>query len=95
MAQRIYRLSPHQNGKVFGILWGVLSLVFVIPMVLMMAAIPVPEGAEPFPFWFMIALPFFYFVMSYLMTALMCWIYNLFFSRSGGLEFELRDEASN
>lgn len=92
MAQRIYRLSPHQNGKVFGILWAVMSLVFVVPMFVLMAVMPTAAGAEPFPFWLVLVLPLFYFVMSYLMTALLCWIYNLIFSKSGGIEFELRGE---
>jgi apolipoprotein N-acyltransferase len=95
MTQRIYRLSPHQNGKVMGILWATVSLTFMVMLAVFFWTIPTREGVEPMPVWFLIVLPLFYFVMTYLMTALMCWVYNLLFSRSGGLEFEMRGEASS
>jgi len=41
MKTQIKRMSPHQNGKVFGVLMAATSLVFLIPMLLVMfAAMP-------------------------------------------------------
>lgn len=31
MKKQIKRMSPHQNGKVFGVLMAIASLVFVVP----------------------------------------------------------------
>ena len=34
MKQQVSRLSPHQNGKVFGVLNGVTSMIFILPFFL-------------------------------------------------------------
>jgi hypothetical protein len=36
MKKQIKRLSPHQNGKVFGVLMAVTTLPLFLPMILMM-----------------------------------------------------------
>jgi hypothetical protein len=41
MKKQIRRVSPHQNGKVFGVLMAVSSLIFLLPMfVFMFASMP-------------------------------------------------------
>ena len=35
MKQQVSRLSPHQNGKVFGVLSAVLSLIVLVPVFLL------------------------------------------------------------
>lgn len=97
MAQRIYRFSPHRNGLVFGILAAIVTLVFLVPMFLIVSLTSPqqPGGGDAFPIWLLAAMPVFYFVFAYLMTAFWCWIYNVIFSRSGGIEFVLREESSD
>lgn len=95
MAKRIFRLSPHQNGKVLGILFMAVSLIFLVPVILLMFIFPLPEGVNSFPVFFLLMIPIFYFFVTYLITASVCLLYNLFFSKTGGLEFELSDDSSN
>ena len=88
---QIKRLSPHQNGKVFGILTALASLVFVIPMTLMVSLMPMPHGpGGPGVLFFLLA-PFMYLVMGYIMTAVGCLIYNFAFPYIGGIEFESQE----
>lgn len=86
MKTRIQSLSIHQNAKVFAILIGLSSLVFVLPFMLFFS-LSAPEGVAPSLFM-MLVLPLFYLVFGYLMTAVGCWLYNWIAKRTGGLEFE-------
>ncbi len=45
MKQQVSRLSPHQNGKVFGVLMGLGSLVVLLPFGLVMRAFE-PAGSR-------------------------------------------------
>ena len=96
MKRQIRRISPHQNGKVFGILSGVSSLLFVIPMfaVSFFAKPGVDQYGNPvvFPKVVLLLLPFAYLIFGYLMTVIGSLIYNLFFKLIGGFEFEVDDE---
>ena len=47
MKQQVSRLSPHQNGKVFGVLFAVLSLIVVVPVFLLASmTVPVPKACR-------------------------------------------------
>jgi ABC-type Na+ efflux pump permease subunit len=96
MKKQIRRMSPHQNGKVAGILMAVGSLVFVVPMlaIMMFTAPEVDRYGNPvtFPKFLFILFPILYLVIGYLMTAIGCAIYNFFFRYIGGFEFEVNDE---
>lgn len=98
MKKQISRMSPHQNGKVFGILMAVGSLVFVLPFfaIAMFFAPDVDQHGNPvtFPKFMFIVFPVLYLVIGYLMTVIGCAIYNLFFRFIGGIEFEVKDEAA-
>mgnify|MGYP001766157488 CR=1 FL=1 len=96
MKVQISRLSPHQNGKVFGVLTALGSLVFVVPMALLASFVPpgVDTGGNPVSqpsAAFFLIFPVVYLVMGYLMTALGCALYNLMFRYLGGIEYESRD----
>lgn len=98
MKKQISRLSPHQNGKVFGALMAVSSLFLVIPMALMMAAMG-PQvdhnGNEVvFPIGFVFVMPIIYAVFGYLFSVIGCVVYNLLFKYIGGFEFELIDKST-
>ncbi len=96
MKKQIRRLSPHRNGKVFGILMAVGSLVFVLPFfaIAMTFGPGVDQHGNPvtFPKFMIILFPVLYLVIGYLMTAIGCAIYNLFFKFIGGFEFKVQDE---
>jgi len=96
MKKQIRRLSPHQNGKVFGVLVAVASLVFVVPMfaIMMFFAPDVDQHGNPvtFPKFLLILFPILYLVIGYLMTVIGSAIYNFLFRFIGGFEFEVKDE---
>lgn len=98
MKRQIRRFSPHQNGKVVGILIAVSSLVFVVPMSLVMffAVPPVDQYGNPvvFPKLLILLFPFIYLLFGYIGTAIGCAIYNVFFRLIGGFEFEFEDETT-
>jgi hypothetical protein len=86
MKQQIARFSPHQNGKVFAVLFAVSSLAFLIPfMLFFMASAPAQAGA---PMFFVLAMPVMYLVMGYVMVAIGCVAYNVLYKYIGGIEFE-------
>jgi hypothetical protein len=98
MKKQISRLSPHQNGKVFGVLMAVTSLVFILPMFLIasLTAPPVDEFGHDamFPRFFLIVMPLVYFVFGYLSVVIGCAIYNALFKYIGGFEFEVKDKGA-
>ncbi|MDP3420641.1 MAG: hypothetical protein Q8S10_06945, partial [Thiobacillus sp.] len=86
MKQQIARFSPHQNGKVFAVLFAVSSLVFLVPFTLFVL-MSAPAEARP-PLLFLLAMPVMYLVMGYLMVAIGCVVYNALYKHIGGIEFE-------
>lgn len=94
MKRQITRLSPHQNGKVFGVLLGLSSLVFLIPMIIGASLMPMPadgSAAMAPPVGMMLLFPVLYLVMGYVMTAIGCAIYNFAYKYIGGIEYETSD----
>ena len=95
MKKQISRLSPHQNGKIAGILLAVTSLVFVVPMALAMffAAPAVDQYGNPttFPKFLVILFPILYLVVGYLFMVIWSVVYNFLFKYIGGFEFEVND----
>ncbi|MDI1303172.1 MAG: hypothetical protein PSX71_14830 [bacterium] len=92
MKIQIKSFSTHQTAKVFAVLMFLMSLVIFVPMLLVMSAVGPGVDAhghpmEP-PYVFMAAMPFFYLVFGYLMTAAWCWTYNKITKYIGGIEFE-------
>ncbi|HEY8605612.1 MAG TPA: hypothetical protein VIM12_00695 [Noviherbaspirillum sp.] len=94
MKIRITRFAPHQNAKVIAVLMALSSLLFVMPMWLVMVLFPVVEGqARPAAGMFLL-FPVMYLVLGYLMVALACWLYNLVCRYVGGIEYEARSDES-
>ena len=98
MKKQIKRLSPHQNGKVFGILSAVATLPIFIPMFLMMSVF-MPEvdqngNAVEFPGFMFIMFPIFYLIFGYISVAVACLFYNLIQKYVGGFEYEAVDIES-
>ena len=97
MKKQIKRFSPHQNGKVFGILMAIASLFIFVPMALLMAVVG-PQvdqyGNEiVFPSALFVVMPIFYAIFGYLSVAIGCALYNWLYRYIGGFEFELIQES--
>jgi hypothetical protein len=96
MKKQINRLSPHQNGKVFGVVMALSSLVFVVPMTLIFAMMPNPanqqghQGAPPIIIF--LIFPVIYLITGYIMTAIGCVIYNFTYKYIGGIEYDVLGE---
>ena len=91
----VKRIAPLQAGKILGIVYGAMGLLFM-PFFLLMSVIasrlPHAEGAAlPFIFGvgFAIAAPVFYGVMGFLVGVIGAAIYNLVARWVGGLEVEV------
>ena len=97
MKKQIKRFSPHQNGKVFGILMAIASLFVFVPMAFLMVVVG-PQvdqyGNEiVFPSALFVVMPILYAVFGYLSMAIGCVLYNWLFQYIGGFEFELIEET--
>jgi len=87
MKQQVSRLSPHQNGKVFGVLMAISSLVFLVPFFLIVSA-TMPASAGGPPTFMILIMPVMYLLIGYLSVAIGCAVYNFMFKYLGGIEFE-------
>ncbi len=78
MKKQIKRLSPHQNGKVFGVLIAVSSLPLIILMAFAVNSMPpqVDQVGNPvgLPTAFLFIAPVFYLIFGYISTAIGCYI---------------------
>ena len=87
MKRQVTRFTPHQNGKVFGVLMAIGSSVFLIPIFLVFSVVgPQPPNGPP-PFIFLI-FPIGYLIFGYLSIAIGCLLYNFMYRYIGGLEYE-------
>jgi hypothetical protein len=88
---RIKRLSPHQNGKVFGVLMTIPSLIIFFPIFIIGSlAAPDVQGGMLIGMFFgmMLIIPIMYLIIGYITAVIGCWFYNLAAKLTGGIEFE-------
>ncbi len=93
--RRILRIAPMQMGKVFGLIHGLLALMFV-PFLLLIAVVAPfnqrsrGEGIGMAVAFFALAIlaPIFYGVMGFVTGAVGAAIYNAIAARIGGIELE-------
>lgn len=90
---QVKRLSPHQNGKVFGVLFGLVSLVFILPFVMLAAAFSPQTGLGNMGIGFFLFFPLIYLVMGYITTAIGCGVYNMVYKFVGGIEYDAEQLA--
>jgi len=96
MKKQITRLSPQQNGKVVGIIFGITCSVFALPMILLvyLPHILNPESTQnPIAVLPMIIAPIMYFVIGYLFTIVACAMYNKLNKYIGCFEYEEENTA--
>ena len=92
--RRVKRIGVLQTSLVSSLVLFFVSLLFVIPIALIMGVIGGIAGEEfpAFPFIgaaFMIFVPFIYAIMGFIMTAISCLIYNMVAKWTGGVEIEI------
>jgi hypothetical protein len=98
MKSQISRLSPHQNGKVFGVLLAVWALVLGVPFFtfIFFMGLSVDDEAKVRFFNFPLFVPYIfaivYLIFGYLSVLIACTIYNLLYKYMGGFEFEQKDK---
>jgi hypothetical protein len=98
VVRRIKRFDPVQLGKMLGVLYGFMGLIFV-PFFLLMAFIgtiaPRPHGGPPIAFpaifglGFAVAAPIIYGIMGFLTGLIGGFLYNLVAKWIGGIEVEV------
>ena len=96
MRIQVKRLSPHQNGKVFGAVMAVTSLFFLLPMFAMMSfSMPqIDQHGNPvnFPTFMILLMPLAYLIFGYISVAIGCLIYNFIVKYIGGIEFDVEGD---
>ena len=94
MTKRIKRIAPLQAGKILGILYGAMGLLF-LPFILIATLaggqLPAEErvGMMAVGVGFAIFAPVIYGVMGFIFGALCAWFYNVIAKWIGGFEIEL------
>lgn len=84
MRKRISRVAPFQMGKVFAVLYALFSIPFALIMGVVAAF---DKSGQSMPFFMFVAIPVFYIVFGFLVTALAAWLYNLVAKWTGGIEY--------
>ena len=96
MKTQIIRLSPHQNGKVAGIILALLSLFAAVPLFLGLLfsepSVATDMDRHRPPAFLPLLFPVGYFISGYLITVIYCALYNAMFRFIGGFEFEARSQ---
>ena len=94
MTKTLTRITPWQAGKLFAVVYFVVSLIFVVPMELIALLAPKPAGPGPhFSPVLIILFPFLYALAGLIFVPLGCWIYNIAAKLVGGLEVTVADGA--
>ena len=94
MKKRLANVNPLKLGITLGILYGVMSLIFAVPLFLIMAVVGAAKahaGAQAAPVVFsgvfIIFLPVIYAVLGFIGGIIVAFIYNLVAKWTGGVEF--------
>jgi hypothetical protein len=90
MQYRIRRFGIHPTALTGAIIYFVLALVFV--PILYLASRDKP--GESMPTIVFVLGPFLYAVVSYVFTAIACWLYNLVGGWTGGIAFSLEPDGA-
>ena len=91
MRQRIRRVGVFQTAKVVALFYFVLVAIFLIPFAYLSSFMEdefdfagIPVGGV-----LLVAIPFLYSVIAFIMTVVGCLFYNLIAKITGGFEFEV------
>ncbi|HKI69408.1 MAG TPA: hypothetical protein VKA67_07465 [Verrucomicrobiae bacterium] len=95
MKKQLTYIAPLRAGIVLGVLYGILSLIFV-PIFLIAAVLGSRSGTPApaiFGVGFAIMMPVIYAVIGFIGGIIAAALYNLIAKWTGGFEFEVRDLA--
>jgi hypothetical protein len=95
MRKRLTYIAPLKAGIVLGVLYGILSLIFV-PFILLAVVFGSKAGAAPFAIFgvgFAIVMPVLYAAVGFIGGIIAAALYNLIAKWTGGFEFEVCDSA--
>jgi hypothetical protein len=95
MKKQLTYVAPLRAGVVLGVLYGILSLIFV-PFLLLAIVIGSKTGSPAPAFFgigFAIVMPVIYAVVGFVGGIIAAALYNLIAKWTGGFEFEVRDLA--
>ena len=94
MKKRLTHVNPVKLGTTLAVIYGIMSLIVIIPLFLIMSAVSAvgaKNGAQAMPVIFsgvfMIFLPIIYAVVGFIGGFLADLIYNLVAKWTGGVEF--------
>lgn len=90
MKRRIRRLDPLQTGKVLGVLYALMGLVF-LPFFWLLKSV-MPDGGGFF-MGFGLMMPIVYGIMGLVFGAIGAFVYNVVAGFTGGLEVEVEEVA--
>ncbi|MBV8143706.1 MAG: DUF3566 domain-containing protein [Gammaproteobacteria bacterium] len=94
MTKKLIRIAPWQAGKIFAVVYFILSWTFVVPLELIALLAPTPAGhGTHFSPALIILFPFLYALAGLVFVPLGCWIYNLAAKLVGGLDVTVTDGA--
>lgn len=96
MKTRLSSVSLKHNGKVMALFTLLLMLPLVAFFIFLMAISPAIYDAQgnpiETPYFIMLIVPFVYAGLAFLGTVFMGWVYNYVAKKTGGLEFETKDD---
>lgn len=87
MVKQITKLSIHQSSKIIAIINFLIGFIFVVPLSLILAY----KNSSASFFGYLI-LPFINLFMTYIVCAIIFWLYNIVASSFGGIEFHIEDK---
>jgi hypothetical protein len=100
MKKRLTNVSPLKLGITLAVIYGIMSLIIVVPVFLVMSLVGAAgarTGAQAAPVifsgLFMIFLPIIYAVVGFIAGVIAAFIYNLVAKWTGGIEFTTEDVA--
>jgi hypothetical protein len=93
VSKQLTRIAPWQAGKLFALIYFVMSFFLAVPFALMSSTVPSNAPGPHFGIGFFIAMPFIYALCGLIFVPVGCLIYNLAARFVGGLEISVSDKA--
>jgi hypothetical protein len=88
MLHRVTRIPVHPFAKIVAVVTAASSLIFVVPMALVMFAVP-SDSNDRFMLFALPVFPLIYLVVGYIWAAFSAWVYNMVAGALGGVEVEM------
>jgi hypothetical protein len=93
VSKQLTHIAPWQAGKLFALIYFVMSIFLVVPFALISSTIPSNAAGPHFSPALFIIMPFVYAMFGLVFVPLACWVYNLAARVVGGLEISITDKV--